>query len=174
MKSTAHRMISAQRLAAATATTWLLLASAALSAEAVQPLRAAGMEIFYGLIPAEIVLGYPDDHPERRVHGGAPAWGEQFHLIVTLFDQGSGKRIHDAEITAAVFDLRVPGKRVGGPRKPLEPMLVAGAAAYGNYFNMPAPVPYRIELEIRRRGAPKVVKVPIEYRHALVTTKPRP
>jgi hypothetical protein len=174
MNSTANRILGARRLAAATATTWLLLASATLSAQAVQPLRAAGMEIFYGLIPAEIVLGHPGNHPERTMHGDVPAWGEQFHLIVTLFDQGSGKRIHDAEIKATVFDVRLPGKRLGGPRKPLEPMLFAGAASYGNYFNMPGPAPYRIELEIRRQGAPETVKLPIEYRHALVTTKPRP
>src|SRR3990172_13106740 len=108
------------------------------------------------------------------MHGDVPAWGEQFHLIVTLFDQGSGKRVHDAAIKATVFDARRPGKRLGGPQKRLEPMLVAGAAAYGNYFNMPGPAPYRIELEIRRQGAAETIKLPIEYRHALVTTKLRP
>ena len=174
MNSAANRNLIARRLAAVTATIWLLLASATLAAQTVQPLRAAGMDIFYGLIPAEIVLGHPDNRSEPRVHGGVPAWGEQFHLIVSLFDQGSGKRIYDAEINATVFDARSPGKRVGGPRKRLEPMRFAGAAAYGNYFNMPASAPYRIELEIRRRGASEAVKVPIEYRHALVTRKPRP
>lgn len=170
----AGRRPGVRRLAAASAFTGLLFASAAFAAQTGQPLRAGGMEIFYGLIPAEILLGHPDNHPERRMHGGVPAWGEQFHLIVTLFDQGSGKRIHDAEIKATVFDVRSPGKRVGGPQKRLEPMQYAGAESYGNHFNMPGPAPYRIELEIRRRGAAETVKIPIEYRHALVTTKPRP
>jgi hypothetical protein len=132
------------------------------------------MEIFYGLIPAEIVLGHPDKHAERSMHGGVPAWGEQFHLIVTLFDQSSGKRIQNAEIKATAFDTRSSGDRVGGPQKRLEPMLFAGAPGYGNYFNMPGPAPYRIELEIRRQGAAKTVKLQIEYQHALDTTKPQP
>jgi len=174
MNPTPIRDTSAWKPAAVKLAAWLVLASTPLAAQTVQPLRAGGMEVFYGLIPAEIVLGHLDQHSERSMHGGVPAWGEQFHLIVTLFDQGSGKRIHDAAIKATVFDTRRPGKRLGGPQKRLEPMLFAGAASYGNYFNMPGPAPYRIELEIRRQGATETVKMPIEYRHALVTTNPRP
>lgn len=152
----------------------LLFISAPLAAQTAQPLRAGGMEIFYGLIPAEIVLGHPGAHAERRMHGGVPVWGEQFHLIVTLFEQSSGKRIHDAAVKAAVFDARLAGKRLGGPQKQLELMLFAGAAGYGNFFNMPGAARYRIELEIQRQGKSETVKLSIEYRHALVTTKPSP
>lgn len=165
---------SARRPATVTASTWLLLASATLVAQTIQPLRADGIEIFYGVIPAAIILGHPNDHDERKMHGGAPAWGEQHHLIVTLFDGASRERIRDAEVKATVFDTRRPGNRLAGAQKRLEPMLFSGAASYGNYFNMPGPAPYRIELEIRRQGAAETVKLPIEFRHALVTTKPRP
>ena len=167
------RKISAWKLAAVTAAAWLWLAGSALGAQSAQPLRVDGMEIFFGLIPAEIMLGHPAEHAERSMHGSVPVWGEQYHLIVSLFDQASGKRIHDAEIEARVFDMRGSGK-LAGQRKRLEPMLFASTASYGNYFNMPAPAPYRIELEIRRAGARESVKIPIEYRHALVTTNPRP
>ena len=152
----------------------LLFISAPLAAQTGQPLRAGGMEIFYGLFPAEIILGYPGDQSEQRMHGGAPAWGEQYHLIVTVFDQGSGLRIRDAQVDATVYNVRSPGKRMAGPQKRLEPMQFAGTESYGNYFNMPAPAPYRIELEIRRAGTRDSVKIPIEYRHAVVTTNPRP
>ena len=152
---------------------WLLLASAALGAQAVQPLRADGIEIFHGVIPAEIILGHPAGHSERKMHGSTPAWGEQYHLIVTLFDSASKERIHDAQIMATVFNMRSPGKRLAGPLRRLEPMQVAGAASYGNYFNLPGPAPYRIELEIRRRGAVKPVKVPLEYRHGVAPAEPR-
>lgn len=164
----------ARRQVAAGALIGLLFTGATLAAQTVQPLRAGGMEVFYGLIPAEIVLGRTESHPERRMHGGVPAWGEQFHLIVSIFDQGSGKRVPDAEVKATVYDVRSPGKRVAGPQKQLEPMLFGGAEGYGNYFNMPGPAPYRIELEIQRPGAATIVKIPIDYRHALVTGKPRP
>lgn len=174
MSVTRVRDVRGWKPAAVAIAACLLFYSAALAAQTGQPLRAGGMEIFYGLIPAEIILGHPGEHAERRMHGGAPAWGEQFHLIVTLFEQGSGKRIHDATVKAAVFDARLPGKRLGGPQKRLEPMLFAGAASYGNYFNMPGPARYRIELEIQRQGKSETVKLSIEYQHALVTTKPSP
>lgn len=174
MNSATNWKLSARKLAAATASTCLLFTSATLSAQSVQPLRAGGMEIYYGVIPAEIILGHPGDHDERKMHGGTPAWGEQHHLIITLFDGSSKERIHDAEAKATVFNTRLPGKRLGGPQKQLQPMVFAGAASYGNYFNMPGPAPYRIELEIRRQGRAETVKVAIEYRHALVATQPRP
>ena len=174
MNSAPDPTFGARRMALVGAFAWLLFASAALGGQAVQPLRADGIEIFHGVIPAEIILGHPEGHSERKMHGGSPAWGEQYHLVVTLFDSASKERIHDAEVKATVFDTRLPGKRLAGQQKRLEPMLFADAVSYGNYFNMPGPAPYRIELEIRRRGAAKTVKFPIEYRHALVTTKPPP
>ena len=166
------RNISAWAPIAAGLAGWLLLMSGQVTAQSGQPLRAGGMEIFHGFIPAEIVLGHPAGHAERRMHDGVPAWGEQFHLIVSLFEKGSGKRILGAEIKATVYDARAPGKRLAGPQKRLEPMQFAGAAGYGNYFNMPGPGRYRIELEIRRPGAAETIKLPIEYRHALVSGTP--
>jgi len=132
------------------------------------------MEIFYGVIPAEIILGYPDSRDERKMHGGMPKWGEHYHLIVTLFDGTTKERIRDAEVKASVYAARRPDNRLAGAQKRLDPMLFAGAASYGNYFNMPGPAPYRIELEIRRVGARDHIKIPIEFRHSLVTTDPRP
>ena len=153
---------------------WVLLGPPALGQQPDQPLRAGGLEIFYGLIPAEIVLGHPANHSERSMHGGVPAWGEQFHLLVTLFEQRSRRRIQDAEIEVTVFHTGRSGKRLPGTHKRLEPMLFASAASYGNYFNLPSPGSYRIELEIRRQGAGQTVRVPIEYRDTRIATKPPP
>lgn len=150
----------------------LLLAGTALPAQTVQPLRAGGMEIYYGIIPAKIVLDRPDAELDRRAHGGVPAWGEQYHVIIALFEQTSGNRVLDAQVKATVFDAREPNKRLPGPQKQLEPMQVAGGMSYGNYFNMPAPGPYRIELEIQRQGTAEIVKAALEYRHALAPAKP--
>lgn len=166
------RNFSAWISAAAAMAAWLLFMSEPVAAQTGQPVRAGDMEIFYGLIPAEIVLGRPADHAERGMHGGAPAWGEQFHLIVSVLDQSSGKRISDAEIKATVYDIRSASKRVAGARKRLEPMLFSGAENYGNYFNMPGPASYRIDLEIRRPDMAQAIRLPIAYRHALVPGKP--
>ena len=53
-----------------------LLAPAALSAaaaETAQVARVSGIDVFYGVIPAEIIAGHPADHAERKMHGGVPA-----------------------------------------------------------------------------------------------------
>ncbi len=105
-----------------------------------------GVAVYFGVMPAELVRGRPPGHPESGMHGGVPV-GEN-HVMVALFDDKTGERITRAEVSAAIT----------GPdrfrlEKKLEPMIVAGAATYGNYFNMPGPGPYRIALHIRVPGA---------------------
>ena len=104
-----------------------------------------GVAVYFGIVPAELVRGHPPEHPEGQMHGGVPA-GEN-HIMVALFEDKTGKRITDAEITATIM----------GPdrfklEKKLEPMIIAGAASYGNYFAMLGSGPYRIALRIRMPG----------------------
>ena len=132
---------------------------------------AGGMALYVGVVPAAMVRGHAPEQPETAIHGGAPTWGEQYHLMVALFERASGKRIDDAKVKATLFNASKPENRLPGPHKELETMLVGSAATYGNFFNMPAPVPYRIELEVLRPGKAEVTKASFEYRHALVTTQ---
>ena len=104
-----------------------------------------GVAVYFGIVPAELVRGHPPEHPEGQMHGGVPA-GEN-HIMVALFEDKTGKRITDAEITATIT----------GPdrfklEKKLEPMTIAGTASYGNYFAMLGSGPYRIALRIRMPG----------------------
>jgi hypothetical protein len=133
---------------------------------------AQGVAIYLAVLPAKVTRDEPPPPSSREMHRGTPAWGEQYHVMVALFENESGKRITDAEVRATVFDVRQPGKRLAGPQKQLEPMLVAGRTSYGNYFNMPAPAPYRIELEIRRAGKSQITRASFEFRHAIVPTRP--
>jgi hypothetical protein len=110
-----------------------------------------GVEVYFGIVPAQLVRGHPKEHPEGEMHGGVSA-GEN-HIMVALFERASGQRITDAEVTAAVS-----GKGMKRLRKRLEPMTVAGAQTYGNYFAMPGAGPYRIEVEIRRPGAARALR----------------
>ena len=138
----------------------LVLLNMAHAGEAGQTLRAGGLEIFYGVIPAEILLGHPDSHEERQMHGGVPRGRGQHHLIVSVFDAKTKKRIANATVTARVGEI---GLAVQG--KSLEPMQFGGTATYGNYFSMAAPGPYRIELEIRPPGDARPIKATFEYAH---------
>lgn len=107
-----------------------------------------GYAIYLGVVPAAIAQGHPPDHPERRMHGGAPRGRGQHHVMVAVFDAASGARIDDAVVTAKVGE---PG--LAPVQKRLEPMRIAGAMSYGNYFALPPPGPYRIEVHIVRAGA---------------------
>jgi len=104
-----------------------------------------GVAVYFGMMPAELVRGHPREHPESEMHGGVPV-GEN-HIMVALFDDKTGKRITRAEVTATITG---PGNFKA--EKKLEPMIIAGAATFGNYFTMPDPGPYRIGLRIRTPG----------------------
>lgn len=109
-----------------------------------------GVAIYFGILPAQLVRGHPPEHPEGQMHGGAPV-GEN-HIMVALFEEKTGRRIATAGVTARLTDNR--GLDV---RKKLEPMVVAGAASYGNYFYMPGAGPYRIKLTIHLPGTAREI-----------------
>jgi len=108
-----------------------------------------GVAVYFGLFPAELVRGHPREHPESGMHGGTPV-GES-HVLIALFDAKTGQRIEGAAVTATVT----------GPKrlklsKTLEPMTVAGALTYGNYFYLTGPGPYRIAVRARLPDAREV------------------
>ena len=149
--------------------------AAAIPAAAADYFHAAGdIALYVGVVPAAMARRHAPEQPETTIHGGAPTWGEQYHLMVALFERASGERIDDAKVKATLFNASKPGNRLPGPHKELKPMPAGSEAAYGNYFNMPAPFPYRIELEVLRPGKAEITKASFEYRHALVTTQLRP
>lgn len=65
----------------------------------------AGISVYIGLIPAEIVKGHRSGHPEAEMHGGPPNGPHAYHLIVALFDEDSANRIEDAKVAAMVSGL---------------------------------------------------------------------
>jgi len=132
----------------------------AVAAEQRQPRRAGNLEVFYGVIPAEAILGHAEDHAERKMHEGVPRGASQHHLIVSLFDARTRERVIDATVRARVTE---PG--LASQRKSLEAMTIAGAMTWGNYFRMSGAGPYRIEIEIIRPGSTGPVKTAFEYSH---------
>ena len=84
-------MIFAKRTATALLLSVLSL-GCAIAAETGQVTRVKGIDVFYGVIPAEIISGHPADHAERKMHGGVSRGSGQHHLIVSLFDVKTGRR----------------------------------------------------------------------------------
>jgi len=115
-----------------------------------------GVSVYFGIVPADLVREHPAKHPERTMHGGPPQG--DIHLVVALFDDKTGKRLDNAFVQA-----HVTGDARLDIRKPLEPMTVAGAASYGNYFYLTGEGPYRIQLDITVPGRAKPVRVAFRW-----------
>jgi hypothetical protein len=128
----------------------LLIAFTAAAAPAYEQV-VDGVAIYFGIVPAELVRGHPRQHPEGEMHGGPHAG--QNHVMVALFDDKSGRRITVAEVHASVTGPK--GLRSG---QALEPMVIANAVTFGNYFAMPGPGPYRIALRIRLPGTTRDIE----------------
>ncbi len=140
----------------------ILIAALAQPLAAAEPAHAlrqstGGLLFHYGVVPAEIIAKHSAEHPERTMHGGR---GGGSHIVLALFDAGSGARIAEARVEATV-------ERIGGTsvRKRLEPMEIAGSASFGNYFSLETPGAYRILFRVERTGESPVTAV-FEYRVA--------
>ena len=115
------------------------------------------LAVYFGVIPSEL-MGHSPEHPAKVTHGGAVAT-RQHHVVVAVFDTKTGRRIIDADVTATV------GERGLTPAtKKLEPMSIAGAVSYGNFFPMSSPYKYHFSIRVRLRDALERA-VDFEFQH---------
>lgn len=96
-----------------------------------------GMDAYLGVIPAQITRS---QHP--KMQGGIGGEEHQYHILIALFDSGSGEGISDAKVKATVAQLGMTGDTGA-----LEPMPTE-FLSYGNYFSMHKADYYRIKVEI--------------------------
>ena len=125
-----------------------------------QPIRVGGMELFFGLVPAEILRGHPREHEEQTMHGGVPRGKGVHHLIVSVFDAKTRTRITDAMVTGSVTEVGMATQN-----QKLEAMSFGGTASYGNYFAMANQGPYEIVVNVRRPGDSKAATARFQYWH---------
>jgi len=118
------------------------------------------VDIYMGLLPAEMIRGHPAGHPESSMHGGRPTASGQYHVVIALFNTKGYTRIENAEVTARVGEIGLAPEE-----KQLEPMKIAGTVTYGNYFRMAGHGPFRISLTIHIPGEPQAISAEFEHRH---------
>ena len=109
------------------------------------------LTIYLGVVPVASVRSHSPNHVEARMHGGVPAPGlHTYHLVVALFEKGSGKRITDATVVAVV-------KEQGGKQwsTPLNPMTVNYALTFGGYSAMRLAADYQIDVRVMRASQVK-------------------
>lgn len=117
-----------------------------------------GVDIYYGVMPAQIAGKHPDTHEEKSMHGGVPGGKDRYHLVVALY-AAQGKRIERAQVWARVGEVGLDGQR-----KKLEPMTIGDTTSFGNYFVMRGATLYRIVVEILLPGDAKPVEALFDYR----------
>lgn len=132
----------------------LLLAGSLATAGDERHRSAGGLEIYYGIVPAELVFGHETEHGGSKITPGA------HHLVVALFNAVSGERVVDASVEAIFEPLGLAAET-----KMLEPMTINQTVTYGNFFRAPGTGPYWITVRIRPRGATEWIETRFEYRH---------
>jgi hypothetical protein len=107
--------------------------------------------IHLGIVPAEVVRGHAQTHPEGTMHGGLGTARDTHHVMVSILDERSGKQVGEAEVEARVGELGL-----SSVKKKLELMKIADSTTYGNYFRMAGRGRFQIDVEIRIPGEPRL------------------
>ena len=124
---------------------------------------ASGIDVYFGVVPAEVVQVNVKQHGAESMHGKTRLARGTHHLVVTLYDAKTSEPIPGATVSATVTQLGLSQET-----KDLEVMKINNTISYGNYFNMPPDdTPYRIVLAIRRPTDHAPVPVEFEYWHGV-------
>lgn len=136
---------------------------AAIAAETEQSKNAAGLTVYLGIVPAEIIKGPPTHVAlskgphEFQISSKSP---HEYDIVAAIFDATSGERISDGVVT-----VEVSGLGLSGSKKQFEPMQIAGTTAYGGFFDLPGSDIYIVKLTVERAGAkPAVLQFKYDHR----------
>lgn len=122
---------------------------------------AGGIEVFYGVVPGEVVQTHVKEHSAAPMHKKVFFARGTHHLVVTLYDTKTSERINDAKVTATVTPLGLAPET-----KTLDVMKINDTISYGNYFSMsPGDTPYRVVLSIERPPGHSAITTEFDYRH---------
>jgi hypothetical protein len=132
--------------------------AAAVPAFAQQAKTVGGLVINLGLMPAEQAVhaaGHRDAHPDKFPSGSE-------HLLVTLADEKTGRRIGDAQVVVEVVDPQ--GKAA---TKALLHTSAAGMPDYSELFVFGWSGKYTLRVSITPPGGAKAVKTSFTVNHTL-------
>lgn len=102
--------------------------------------------VYLGVVPASQTRDYLSEGVGEMAMGGKAANSvNSIHLVVALFDHGTGKRITDAQVSA-----RFVGERGRRWSTTLKPMTMNGAMTYGSYANMDGDNKVSILIDVER------------------------
>lgn len=115
--------------------------------------------VYLAVMPADLIAGPPAAEPGATPFQPASA-RDTHHLMVSLFDYRTGRRITDA-----VVEARVAALGFSGVKKALENTSAAGAPVYAGLFPMLGRGPFRIDVEFRTPGATGPLHTTFHFTH---------
>jgi hypothetical protein len=130
----------------------------ALSASAQQAKTVGGLSINFGLMSAEQAVhaqGHRDLHPEKFPSGSQ-------HILITLADERTAKRIGDADVVVEVVD-----PKGNTERKPLLRTSAAGMPDYSELFVFGWTGNYDVRVSVFRSRDAKPVKTSFRVHHEI-------
>ncbi len=136
-----------------------MVAGGAQAADAASSKTVGGLTVYLAVLPAAMIQGETKEHV-AEAHGKVPRGSHVYHVMVAVFDADTGLRVEDASVEARVTPLGL-----APVVRELEPMVVAGVVAYGNYFTMRGDGLYRITFTVDAQGRSEPVSVKFSYQH---------
>ncbi len=104
--------------------------------------------VYLAVMPAEVLTGPAVPQVPRATPYQAPAARDTHHVMVSIFEYRTARRVEQASVAVRVAELGF-----SGVKKTLEPVVVAGEKVYGGRFPMLGRGPYRVDVEFRLPGA---------------------
>jgi hypothetical protein len=120
---------------------------------------AQGYGVYLGVMPSAIATDHPKTHTEGTMHGGNSPDGDEYHILIAIFDIATGARVEKSDVTANVSSLG----HVGQANVVLEPMVIANTTTFGAFVRMPANGRYEIVFNIRIPQHPEPIRVSFIY-----------
>lgn len=118
-------------------------------------------EVYLGVVSAETLRAqHPKKDTESAMHGGIPRGKDQYHINISLFDAKTRQAITGAQVEVTVKEA-VSGEQ----KKKMEAVSFNAVQSYGNYFRMPNPGTYTVNVRVQRPGS-KPVDVSFNYKRS--------
>lgn len=118
-----------------------------------------GLDIYLGFVPAAKLRSYPDGSVERKMHGGVPQGGDQYHANVSVLDRRSKLPVKTSRV-----ELQIEQPGLSSETRVLEPVVINNAASYGHYVRLKPKTNYVVTVRVRSGDDPQPAEARFEHR----------
>lgn len=165
MKSRYCQALSRERLSIIALTLAAGFALPGAAAEEPTFRQTAGVySIYLAVMPTELITGPGPAAPDSGKLFQQAAPRDTHHVMVSIFESRTGRRITEATVAARVAALGLPGEK-----KVLRPTAFAGSVLYTGLFPMIGRGPFRVDVEFRVPSAVQPEQVTFYFTHPQFT-----